>query len=537
MQNYEQAVFISYAWGSEREEIVNQIDESLQKRGIKIIRDKRDLGYKGSIKEFMERIGQGNCVVVVVSEKYLHSPNCMFELVEIAENKHFHDRVFPIVLAEANIYEPLRRIDYVKYWEVKRAELAEAMKTLDPANLQGIRDDMDLYDRIRDKVSGLTSILKDMNTLTPEMHQDSNFSILFDALEKKLKESLTELSTEINEAKTIKATTTMRGTSENAAGGLSALGEMMQRSSDLRNAVIQFQTDFRVAREQVDQLGDFKDLHDLLHQLQFLCYNDIVHASARFPDDEDTLDILTDHALTFEKITDELKLVASRPSMPKQELRWIDEAEQLKNDLQGAITTPDVKKLKNVIRQLNRLLSTYPARINNLLTSAARALRMPALLSALTRVYNDLASPNFDPDKVKAFQAGVEALGRLEKALNDLVDQHDRWQTLDVELRLIETLVDRDLDQFGTDWTFVKQKAEPLYIASADEWANALKQESNSLDEALSSNNPIKIRRSFRYYQRRATNRFYHVDLELKTLCGNLRQIGVPLASVLEMTQ
>jgi hypothetical protein len=187
MQDYEQAVFISYAWGGEREEIVNQIDEVLQRRGIKIIRDKRDLGYKGSIKEFMERLGQGNCVIVVISDKYLRSPNCMFELVEIAENKQFHDRIFPIVLADANIYDPLKRIEYVKHWEVKRAELANAMKSLDPANLQGIREDMDLYDRIRDKVSGLTSILKDMNTLTPEMHQDSNFNDLFDAIEKRMK--------------------------------------------------------------------------------------------------------------------------------------------------------------------------------------------------------------------------------------------------------------------------------------------------------------------------------------------------------------
>ena len=191
MQNYEQTIFISYAWGGEREDIVNQIDETLQKLGIKITRDKRDLGYKGSIKEFMERIGQGNCVIVIVSDKYLRSPNCMFELVEIAENKQFHDRIFPIVLADANIYDPIKRIEYVKYWEVKRAELAEAMKTLDPANLQGIRDDMDLYDRIRDKISGLTSILKDMNTLTPEMHQDSNFNILYDAIEKRMKESPT----------------------------------------------------------------------------------------------------------------------------------------------------------------------------------------------------------------------------------------------------------------------------------------------------------------------------------------------------------
>ena len=187
MSDYEQAVFISYAWKGESEKIVNQIDRSLQERGIKIIRDKRDLGYKGSIREFMQRIGQGNCVIVVISDKYLRSPNCMFELVEIADGKQFHDRIFPVVLNDANIYDPTKRTEYVKYWEIKRAELAEAIKALDPANLQGLREDMDLYDRIRDKVAGLTSTLKDMNTLTPDAHRGSDFSELYAAIEKRLK--------------------------------------------------------------------------------------------------------------------------------------------------------------------------------------------------------------------------------------------------------------------------------------------------------------------------------------------------------------
>lgn len=184
----QQSVFISYAWGGDREEVVNQIDQALQQRGLRIVRDKRELGYKGSIRAFMESIGQGNCVIVVISDKYLRSANCMFELVEIAENKQFHDRIFPIVLEDADIYDPLKRVEYVRYWEAKRSELAEAMKTLDPANLQGLRDDMDLYDRIRDKISTLTSILKDMNTLTPEIHQNTRFSHLYEAIEKRLKD-------------------------------------------------------------------------------------------------------------------------------------------------------------------------------------------------------------------------------------------------------------------------------------------------------------------------------------------------------------
>lgn len=60
---FEKEIFISYAWGGESEQFVNKLDGTFQAKGIKIIRDKRDLGYKGLIKAFMEGIGRGKCAL------------------------------------------------------------------------------------------------------------------------------------------------------------------------------------------------------------------------------------------------------------------------------------------------------------------------------------------------------------------------------------------------------------------------------------------------------------------------------------------
>jgi len=227
MQEYEQAVFISYAWGGEREEVVGQIDEALQKRGITIIRDKRDLGYKGSIRAFMERIGQGNCVILVISDKYLRSANCMFELVEIAENRQFADRIYPVVLPDARIYDPVERLDYVAHWDHEKAKLNEKMRSLpDQSNLQGIREDLDNYDRFRDEISRLTSTLKDMNTLTPEMHRGSNFSELFDAIQARLKAGSTKATDETaQKAEPEEKSSTQGGTVSAKSGGI-AVGNL-----------------------------------------------------------------------------------------------------------------------------------------------------------------------------------------------------------------------------------------------------------------------------------------------------------------------
>ena len=179
-------VFISYAWGGESERIVNELDADLQAKGILVVRDKRDLGFKGMIRDFMRQLGEGHAVIVVISDKYLKSPNCMFELVEIARNKDLYDRVFPIVLGDADIYDPVNRIKYIKHWEDKIKELDTAMKSVSGTNLQGMREELDSYDDIRDNISNLTSFLKDINALTPEIQESSNFASLIGSLEKRL---------------------------------------------------------------------------------------------------------------------------------------------------------------------------------------------------------------------------------------------------------------------------------------------------------------------------------------------------------------
>ena len=181
-------IFISYAWGGESEQFVNKLDETFQAKGIKIIRDKRDLGYKGLIKAFMERIGRGKCAIAVISDKYLKSPNCMFELVQIAKNGEFGDRIFPIVLPDAQIYNAIDRLKYVKYWENKVQELDTALKEVSAANLDGFREDIDLYTEIRQYLPRLANILKDMNTLTPDIHSKSEFESLLNAIAARLDE-------------------------------------------------------------------------------------------------------------------------------------------------------------------------------------------------------------------------------------------------------------------------------------------------------------------------------------------------------------
>lgn len=179
-------VFISYAWGGESEEVANEIESILIQNGIALVRDKTDLGFKGLIREFMQRIGQGNAVVLIISDKYLKSKNCMFELLEVRKNGNFIERILPVVLSDANIYDSLGMLYYIKYWEQKIAELNEAAKGLTSlADARSIHADIDLYTDIRGSFDDMAELLSNMNVLTLAIMRSRQYSPLLDALGKK----------------------------------------------------------------------------------------------------------------------------------------------------------------------------------------------------------------------------------------------------------------------------------------------------------------------------------------------------------------
>jgi hypothetical protein len=176
-------VFISYAWGGESETVANELEIILQNNGIDLVRDKSDLGFKGLIREFMQQIGMGNLVVLVISDKYLKSKNCMFELMEVEKKGEFFDRIFPIVLPDANIYDSLGILSYLKYWDQKIKELNASAKELDNlADTRKVQEDINLYTDIRGAIDDLAGKLSNMNTLTLEIMRSKSYQPLIDAL-------------------------------------------------------------------------------------------------------------------------------------------------------------------------------------------------------------------------------------------------------------------------------------------------------------------------------------------------------------------
>ncbi len=318
--------------------------------------------------------------------------------------------------------------------------------------------------------------------------------------------------------------------------GLKALTELMH-SGEVRTAVVTFRTDFRAARDQIGLLSNYKYLHDLLHELQFHCYTPILQAAGSFPDDDLAVENLEYYELTFQRIVDDLEDVAGTETFAGTESMWVEDLIEAKQSLRTALQDLSSQQLKRTIWLLNRVLAVQPSRINTRLNAAARAIRLPALVEAISCVCENLLDLHLDAAKVGQFQSGMQALTHLLHRLSSLVDEHDAWQVVDLEMRRIEATMGQDTEELAMSWPDLKVMAEPLYASGSADWVAAFQQDAENLDSALEAEHPARVKRSFRCYRRRAGSRFHQVDLNLKRLCEELNRVGEPLDSVMRMIE
>lgn len=136
------------------------------------------------ISSFMSQLGNGKCVVLVISDEYLKSENCMFELLEVVSHGDFYNRVFPIILESARFYRPIDRIEYIRYWETMADDLNASMSTMaSQANLQGIRESLDSKTLYRASIAELTLLLSDMNNFSVDTHLSNSFKDISELVE------------------------------------------------------------------------------------------------------------------------------------------------------------------------------------------------------------------------------------------------------------------------------------------------------------------------------------------------------------------
>jgi hypothetical protein len=312
-----------------------------------------------------------------------------------------------------------------------------------------------------------------------------------------------------------------------ASKSFGAIVRMLTRE-DVRTAVVTFQTDFQTASQQIDQMNDYKQIHDLFQVLETQ-YDLIYRDQKRLPDDDMAWeDIASAEPELHTKITDIVTLSKS-DTFASGDVRWASQLETVKERLHTAVEGDDLEALEGGVTLLYRVLNRHPTRINAQLVAVASALRLDNLEKAITTISASLADADITmANTVEQVKSGRSALSGLDARLNELVREHNAWQNIDDEVRRVKAAVSQNkIDELEDAWYDLEPMTQARIEAHSDaEWAINLSKVMVDLKPAIEQQLISKVRRLFMRYQTYVGHRFREVDLELLSLCTELQRVG-----------
>ena len=170
-------IYLSYSWAQTKQATL--LEKTLfEEWGIILTRDRKEIGYKDSIDDFMNELAEQKHIILLLSDNYFKSENCMYEFVSIFGNKNFRDRILPIKVdgSQFKIYSSDDRMAQLEYWKSK-------LDALEKYNQQCSKD----FKKIENIFIGLSDALFELSNLNISSFSeldDSRFQMLVDNITK-----------------------------------------------------------------------------------------------------------------------------------------------------------------------------------------------------------------------------------------------------------------------------------------------------------------------------------------------------------------
>ncbi len=232
------SVYLSFhVEDAESKRIALLLSEKLKLKNYTVLSSNFSLNFKDSVQEFKKKQGQAEFVILVLSDRYLKEKVTMSEALEIMINPNFEDRIYPLLLEDAGINDPLKSIEYLSFWDDKVKELNEKIAILaNPAYAMGIYKEIELYNEIRRIISNLNATIRDMYGIGVKKLEEQFFEPLCELIGKYLTPNSLESESEItfvfknHEEFSSKLKETI---ADNLRVGLFILGEKLNKKSSI----------------------------------------------------------------------------------------------------------------------------------------------------------------------------------------------------------------------------------------------------------------------------------------------------------------
>lgn len=153
-------VFISYDWNDVSDLFIDDLKKTIIDVEFKV--DKDSVGKWDSITQFMNTISENDFVVQLVTDKYLKSPNCLYEVMQLMKDEKWTQKTMTVIMKDAEgIYNDDHKLDYMEFWNQKATSFEERIKKLPASAVTEMLDVLEKYKVIRDNIGSFLLIAAD----------------------------------------------------------------------------------------------------------------------------------------------------------------------------------------------------------------------------------------------------------------------------------------------------------------------------------------------------------------------------------------
>lgn len=139
-------IFLSYTHSDS--EIAEKLANTLRTLGYDVKRDIRNVSKWDDLQDFMKSIRKQDYAVFLVSDNYLHSTNCLYEIMQFMKDENFGDRSFPIAVGFSETEKNMRKvqnkpislfddfywIEIIRYWQDYALDMKMQLEKIDREN-------------------------------------------------------------------------------------------------------------------------------------------------------------------------------------------------------------------------------------------------------------------------------------------------------------------------------------------------------------------------------------------------------------------
>lgn len=170
-------VYVSYRWKEPVEGIArNWLTPSIEAAGFRCVIDVKDCKYKSRIDKFEEEIGRADRVIMLLSDKFFYSDQCMYEAALVTKAGNLDARLFPVNIGD---YQHNGEFygDVLDYWE-KEEQKAHRDLEIHTFGLEPFQDKYDRVKMIKEQIGKFWSHVTKENFMNFSTVSENNFKMI-----------------------------------------------------------------------------------------------------------------------------------------------------------------------------------------------------------------------------------------------------------------------------------------------------------------------------------------------------------------------